>query len=225
LIALQQETGKYTLPATDWVAFRSKLISTWNNAQGQRYVAAQTIYRRLIDEARGARGFDYRLAYASIVDATDSAMSQNLLDPYGDLFGKIFTRMSNTPREPHEQDYPLIGARTVDVSMNMPESGIVLKAANREAHWTVNLTGDGVERARLHGIAVTFFNALSFVKWTAKTGGYVLFTEETPAGSGNLTTATFIRDAYGPLGAQEVAARARATAPTSPGRIVKPGMR
>ena len=199
------EAGTIVLPAKAWPKLKADVRAAYNAHQASRRKLAEEMRRRLVDAAKGKRGFDWNGGIGQVVEAMAHERPAADCDSLHDV---AFVVLPHDRRKPGGEggpkaakasDYPDASGATKQLSLG--EAGIGFDEATRSVTWSSGENNHAVERAMAHPVARALFQALRRVEWTRGTGGTIVgndeYNEDSRQEGGG---ANYVTKRFGPLG-------------------------
>lgn len=175
------ESGEIVIPSQEWVDFKEKVRTAFNEEQERRYRLAVRTYEMTLEARESEGGLGWRDAGRSASERLD------LDDAVWSVVREAMYRNgpNKRPLKPRKMDFPLATNRTTTFELD-GKATITLDNDSRTAAWHVADRADP-EAVRQTPVAKAFVGALDAIgrknAWTAQSGGTISRTGTPEAGA------------------------------------------
>lgn len=159
------EEGTLKVPSSEWSGLKKAVREAWNIYMLDRHCIAQEIYSDLIAKGKGKRKFNYQEVFF-----------ESKYSYCDDIFTSLFPENCRKPKKPKKKDFPLAKTTTLSFLLN-DEAEIIFNNKSREVSWVI-YENNHATRIWNHVVAVKFLRCLNSLRWTSKTGGYFMGSNE-----------------------------------------------
>jgi len=189
----EEEQGSYTIPAGQWSAFKTKLRKSFVEFEEFQYLAALVTWERIKSKPASETKMESELfifkgksyhKFAVYTVFYELKKHLGYIEPYAlhnmkeNILNKLFmdnNEYKKKPKKPVKKDYIKAMKRDTFSESNFD---IIINEDSKSVSWSVDNNNNSVSTSRSHPVGKTLFSLLNKIKWTSKTGGYVLYQSE-----------------------------------------------